>query len=114
MTAPHADKPTPPLLEALPTLVAAHCERLRISQRAAARELGLGPSTITRIVQGKGCDAYALLVLLPWLGLTSDWLEEPDEGWNAYWRGWNDAEARMRSVLDSDRPGVPPLPEPAP
>lgn len=91
-----------PFLATLPALVAAECDRRRISQREAARELNLGPSTITRIVQGKGCDATALLVLIPWLGLTADWLAEPTDAANAYQRGRNDATDRMRQLLDPD------------
>lgn len=94
--------PRHPFLTTLPALVAAECDRRRISQREAARILNLSASTITRIVQGKGCDATALLVLIPWLGLTADWLREPTEAANAYQRGRNDAAVRMRQVLDPD------------
>lgn len=94
-----ADRPTPPLLDALPSLVEAECHRRGLSQRAAARELGLSESTITRIIQGNGLDARALLALLVWLDLTADWLTEPDKTFDAYQRGWRDCAAHVESVL---------------
>jgi hypothetical protein len=94
----HATQPRIPLLDALPTLVDTECRRRGISQRTAAAELGLSSSTITRIIQGKGCDAYTLLVLLPWLNLTSDWFSEPDAS-NAYRRGWNDCATTVTNAL---------------
>ena len=95
-----ANHPRHTLLDTLPALVAAECARRRISQRTAARDLGLSPSTVTRIIQGKGCDAYALLLLIPWLGLTVDWLSEPTAATNAYQRGRADYAARLRELLD--------------
>lgn len=88
------------LLDSLPALVDNECHRRGISQRGAAHELGLSASTVTRIIQGNGCDAYAALRILQWLDLSADWLREPDAAANAYRRGWNDCAVRVRLALD--------------
>lgn len=88
------------LLDSLPALVDAECRRRGISQRMASHELGLSASTVTRIIQGNGCDAYAALRILQWLDLSADWLREPDAAANAYQRGWDDCAIRVRAALD--------------
>jgi len=40
----------------------------RLSTRDAAEQIGISPSTLTRIKQGKCPDADALVSLLSWLG----------------------------------------------
>lgn len=90
------------LIAAFPSLVDSECRRRGISQREAARELGLASSTITRVIQGKGCDAYATLRILRWLGLTAEWLREPDAAADAYRRGWDDCAARVRAALGTE------------
>ena len=87
------------LLDALPSLVETHCQRRNISQRTAARELGLSSSTVTRIIQGHGMDVRAFVAIVQWLNLTAEWFDEPDEAWNAYWRGWNDCATRVQGAL---------------
>lgn len=89
----------PRLLAALPALVEAECIRRDISQREASRQLDLSPSTITRIIQGKGCDARALLLLITWLDVAADWLASPSETYDAYQRGWTDCAAHVEAVL---------------
>ena len=87
------------LLIALPELVRAELERRGLSQREAAKELRLSPSTITRVVQGRAPDAHGLLVILRWLGLSAEWLREPDDAHAAYRRGWDDCAVRVRAAL---------------
>jgi transcriptional regulator with XRE-family HTH domain len=99
-TSSETDAETPAaLLDTFPALLAAECRRRGISQRAAAAELGLSPSTVTRIIHGAGFDAYPALRIMQWLDLTADWLREPDESANAYRRGWNDCAVHIRTAL---------------
>lgn len=96
-TAPNA---TTALLDAFPSLVDAECRRRGISRREASRQLGLSAPTVTRVIQGKGCDANATLRLLQWLDLSADWLREPTAAANAYQRGWDDCASRVRVAIE--------------
>jgi transcriptional regulator with XRE-family HTH domain len=88
------------LFAALPALVETECRRRGLTHRAAARELGFSPSTITRIIQGHGIDALSFCKLLKWLDLTAQWLSDPQEADAAYRRGWSDCALRVRAALD--------------
>ena len=89
------------LLAALPSLVDTECRRRGISQRQAAKELGVSSSTITRVIRGGHApDAHALLTILRWLDLTPDWLREPGDALSAYQRGWDDCAVRVRAAVD--------------
>jgi transcriptional regulator with XRE-family HTH domain len=103
MTEPGDALPTPDaLLAALPTLVETECRRRGLTQRAASRELGFSPSTVTRIIQGHGVDARSFCKVLRWLDLTAEWLREPAAADGAYQRGWNDCAVRVRAALVAD------------
>lgn len=57
----------------------AACRERGLSLRQAANELGLSPSTLTRIRQGRRPDADALAVLLAWLDLNPRALLRADD-----------------------------------
>ena len=63
--------------------LAAAIERVRreqgLSLRQAAAHLGLTPSTLTRVRQGKRPDAEALAVLVAWSGVPIQALLRPDD-----------------------------------
>lgn len=58
---------TEKLAEALATIL----DHRRMSARTAATEIGVSPSTLTRLKQGKRPDADALISILAWLGVES-------------------------------------------
>src|SRR3954451_21941170 len=64
-------------LRLLADAIEARREELQLSARQAARRLGLTPSTLTRVRQGKRPDAEALAVLLAWTGLDAAQLLMP-------------------------------------
>ena len=66
-------------IAALADAVTARAAAQNLSMRELAHELGLAPSTLTRIRQGHRPDADALAVLLVWAGLTvEDLLSDSD------------------------------------
>ena len=55
------------------------CRERGLSLRQVSYDLGLSPSTLTRIRQGRRPDADALAVLLAWLDLSPRALLAPDD-----------------------------------
>jgi DNA-binding XRE family transcriptional regulator len=55
------------LIAALPLLLREARRARRLSQRAAARELGISFSTISRIENGEDCVASHVVAVLRWL-----------------------------------------------
>ena len=47
------------------------------SWREVGRDLGISPSTFTRLAQGRSPDVDAFATLLRWLGMTADQFMEP-------------------------------------
>lgn len=87
------------LLAEFPALVSAECVRRGISQRTASKEIGLNPSSVTRIVRGDGMDARTFLAVVQWLGLSMHWLIDGGSA-ASYRRGWDDCAASVRAALD--------------
>jgi len=91
-------RPPEVVLEELAILVSAECKRRGLSRRAAGRELGVGASTIHRVISGDGMDVKTFLTLIQWLGIGPDWFATtavPD----AYHRGWNDCSAAIHHAI---------------
>ncbi len=66
-----------------------------LSLRQIASQLGLAPSTLTRIRQGQRPDAEALAVLMAWVGVTPIELLAADDP--AIYEGKPGSRGRVRS-----------------
>ena len=64
---------------ALAAAVATVARHRKISMRGVARETGLSPSSLTRLVQGQKPDADGLVTLLAWLNADAATFAVPRE-----------------------------------
>lgn len=82
-------------------MLKAERSRRKLSLRAAAAEIGVGFSTVTRAEQGVPVDLASFLALAVWLQVNIGWFvgEDGIEKQDAYRRGWNDCAASVQSAL---------------
>lgn len=90
-------------LEQLPNILRAERIRRGISQRQAAREMQIGPSTVTRVEAGDWPDLAVFLAMTAWLKVPPGWFFDAGTGSElpaaAYARGWSDCATVVRTAL---------------
>jgi transcriptional regulator with XRE-family HTH domain len=59
------------VIDSLPLLVRERRRQMRLSVRAAAAEVGVAPSTLSRVENGAGYDSGSLTAILRWLDSTT-------------------------------------------
>jgi transcriptional regulator with XRE-family HTH domain len=55
------------VLDSIPAMLGAACRRRGISDREAARQIGIAPATISRIRAGRGYATDTAAAILTWL-----------------------------------------------
>lgn len=88
-------------LAELPAMLRAERARRDLSLRAAAGQIGIGFSTLTRCEQGQMPELYNFLAMAAWLQVSVGWFlgEDGVAKQDAYRRGWDDCAASVRAVL---------------
>lgn len=90
-------------LDQLPAMLKAERSRRELSQRAAAKEIGIGFSTVARVENGGWPDAPGLLAIAAWLDVTLGWFTAESEQRDAYRRGWDDCMEQIQTVIAAGR-----------
>ena len=95
-------------LEQLPSMLRAERERRGLSMRAAALEMQLTPSTMTRVEGGQWPDLAGFLAIVAWLRIPPHWFIGAEDGSgldsDAYARGFADCATLVRSALVEAEP----------
>lgn len=88
-------------LAELAAFTVAERARRGVSQRQAAEQMGLPPSTLCRFERGQLPDVPNFLVILEWLNVPLAPLlgKQQTETLDAYRRGWDDCAASVRGTL---------------